>query len=108
LRKPASVSAPRQLHRTGNSYGRAALDREIDRVAIAPVGQRNATLNKAAFAIGQLIAGRVIEDAVGAVQALIDAGQAGGLSDEEIVATIRSGIEAGSRQPRGAPRSLMS
>jgi hypothetical protein len=110
LRKPATFAFPdaRQPRPDEAAYGRAALEREIGRVAIAPVGERNHTLNRAAFATGQLIAGRAIEDATGAVQALLNIGRAVGLGDEEVVATVKSGIEAGSRQPRRTPRSLAS
>jgi hypothetical protein len=110
LRKPATFALPGALRpRPGEgAYGRAALEREVGRVAIAPVGERNHTLNRAAFAIGQLIAGRAISDATGAVQALLNIGRAVGLGDGEVVATVKSGIEAGSRQPRRAPRSLAS
>ena len=108
LREPAHFGASRQLHRTETSYGRALFEREIGRVAIAPVGKRNCTLNKAAFVIGQLIAGRALEDVPAAVQALFDVGQAIGLGHEEVVATVRSGIDAGSLQPRRARRRLAS
>jgi hypothetical protein len=109
LHKPATLAAlPSVRPRPEGAYGRAALEQEVGRVAIAPVGERNHTLNRAAFAIGQLIAGRAIEDAAGAVQALLNIGRAVGLGHEEVVATVRSGIEAGFRQPRRTPRSLAS
>jgi hypothetical protein len=110
LRKPATFALPgaRRPQPDEGAYGRAALEREIGRVAIAPVGERNQTLNRAAFAIGQLIAGRAIADGTGAVQALLNIGRTVGLGDEEVVATVKSGIEAGFRQPRRTPRSLAS
>jgi hypothetical protein len=110
LRKPATFALPGALRPRPDegSYGRAALAQEVGRVAIAPVGERNHTLNRAAFSIGQLIAGRAISDATGAVQALLNIGRTVGLGDGEVYATVKSGIEAGSRQPRHAPRSLAS
>jgi hypothetical protein len=110
LRKPAKFALPgaRRPRPDEGAYGRAALEREIGRVAIAPDGQRNATLNRAAFAIGQLIAGRAIKDAKGSVAALLSVGRAVGLGEEEVYATVRSGVDAGSRQPRRVPRSLAS
>jgi hypothetical protein len=110
LRKPATFALPGALRPRPDegSYGRAALEQEVGRVAIAPIGERNHSLNRAAFSIGQLIAGRAISDATGAVQALLNIGRAVGLGDGEVVATVKSGIEAGSRQPRRAPRSLAS
>jgi hypothetical protein len=104
----ASTETRRPGPRDPHAYGQAALERECGCVAIAPVGQRNAALNKAAFVIGQLIAGRAIEDPTLAVQTLLDIGRTVGLGDEEVYATVKSGIEAGTRQPRRTPRSLAS
>lgn len=88
--------------RAATGYGRAALDAEAAKVAGAPQGQRNATLNAAAFALGQLVAGGVLDQ--GEVEsALLDAANAAGLTDGEARATIRSGMSAGEREPRSAP-----
>jgi hypothetical protein len=109
--RPTSLNNTGQLTRRAGEttpYARRALEGEVGRVFMAPVGARNDTLNKAAFSVGQLIAGRAIEDAVAAVQALLDAGQAVGLGREEVIATVRSGVGAGSLQPRSAPRRLAS
>jgi hypothetical protein len=109
--RPTSLNNTGQLARRAGEttpYARRALEGEVGRVFMAPVGARNDTLNRAAFSVGQLIAGRVIEDAVAAVQALLDAGQAVGLGREEVIATVRSGVGAGSLQPRSAPRRLAS
>jgi hypothetical protein len=110
LRKPATFALPGALRPRPDegSYGRAALAQEVGRVAIAPIGERNHSLNRAAFSIGQLIAGREISDATGAVQALLNIGRGVGLGEDEVVATVKSGIEAGTRQPRRTPRSLAS
>jgi hypothetical protein len=102
----ARLDGPR--HHTAGGYGLAALQAEVGRVALAPVGERNATLNRAAFAIGQLIGGGEIEDPTGAVQALLDIGHAVGLGDIETFNTVDSGIKSGSRQPRRAPRTVAS
>lgn len=101
LAKPAPE--PRMERQTptwaATGYGRAALNAEVGKVASAPQGQRNATLNDAAFALGQLVAGRVL--APGEVErALLDAANAAGLSDGEARATIRSGMGAGEKEPR--------
>jgi len=88
---------------TAGTYGRKALESEIARVLVAPEGHRNHQLNTVAFSIGQLIAGGEIEDAVSAIEMLRTAGIRCGLSDKECVATLRSGLDSGSLQPRTAP-----
>lgn len=80
-------------------YAAAALRGELDRVLSAPVGQRNHTLNSAAFALGQLIAAELIPDVL-AIDALSFAARATGLSESEAAATIRSGLAAGALHPR--------
>jgi hypothetical protein len=79
-------------------YAAAALDAESDRVARAPVGARNDTLNRAAFALGRLV-GAGLMDAWLVTQALTDAAAGTGLARAEIRRTIRSGLTAGRRQP---------
>jgi len=79
-------------------YLAAALAGEVDRVCSAPKGRRNDTLNRAAFSLGQLVSAGLCEDAV--VAALTDAAAAAGLEAREISASIRSGLEAGKREPR--------
>ena len=63
VRKPKRPSPPAMPIRElvdcdGTLYGAAALEAETERVRAAPQGQRNHTLNRAAFALGQLEAGR--------------------------------------------------
>ncbi len=80
-------------------YAAAALRGELDRVLDAPVGQRNQSLNAAAFALGQLIFGGLIPEHL-AVDALSEAAHAAGLGEGEASATIRSGLTAGAHAPR--------
>jgi hypothetical protein len=80
-------------------YAAAALRGELDRVLDAPVGQRNHTLNAAAFAIGQLVATGLIPEPL-AIDALSNAAHATGLTEPEVTATIRSGLTAGAHHPR--------
>lgn len=84
------------------AYVRAAVDAECGAVASTPEGGRNARLNAASFALGQLIGGGVLDRAE-AERSLKDAARACGLPDSEAVRTIRSGIGAGIREPRGVP-----
>jgi hypothetical protein len=75
-------------------YARAALDGEIQRVHDAPVGQRNAALNQAAWNLGRHIASGLL-DRVTVEDALRVAGEAvGGQTPAGVAATIRSAIDA--------------
>ena len=86
---------------TGDAYANAALEGEILRLAAAPEGQRNDTLNRSAFALGQLVgAGRLAEGMVRAMLASV--AKALGLKRREIEATIASGLRAGAASPREA------
>jgi hypothetical protein len=82
-------------------YAAAAMRGELDRLLDAPVGQRNHTLNAAAFALGQLIAAGLIPEHL-AIDALARAAEATGLGGAEVAATIRSGLTAGAHAPRPA------
>jgi len=79
-------------------YAQAALTAEADRVARAPVGSRNDTLNRAAFALGRLVGGGLL-DAGEVVHELEAAARFAGLSRAETRRTIRSGLTAGRRAP---------
>jgi hypothetical protein len=84
-----------------NAYVRAALDDELARVASAPRGTRNTTLNRAAFRLGQLAGGRLC-DAAQLEGPLLEAALAAGLGEREASRTILSGLLAGLRSPRFA------
>ncbi len=89
--------------RTGlHPYAEAALREETEKVRRAPVGTRNDTLNRAAFSLGQLVGGGLL-DRMTAEMELTAAALTAGLEEREIAATIRSGLEAGIRQPRSLP-----
>jgi hypothetical protein len=80
-------------------YGRAALARERAAVAAAPPGRRNATLNRAAFNLGQLVAGGLLDvDEVRAV--LLAAALEAGNPEAKARATITSGLRGGAAKPR--------
>ena len=83
------------------AYAAAALRGELDRVLTAPEGQRNHTLNTAAFALGQLVAAGLLPRQL-AEDTLTLAGHGIGLSPRECAATIRSGLDSGQRAPRTA------
>ena len=96
-------------HDGHGSYGRAALDREIEALAIAARGGRNAALNSASFRLHQLVAGGELDGAE-VERRLIEAATANGLTTDpedgprSVLATIRSGAKAGLSFPRGRQR----
>lgn len=85
-----------------STYGQRALETEVGRVLLAPEGQRNHQLNRAAFALGQLVAGGVLDER-DVVTALVEAASRAGLDGVETERTIASGLRDGKRQPRGIP-----
>jgi hypothetical protein len=84
-----------------SAYVAAALRAELGNVLAARPGsgQRNDTLNRAAFALGQLVGAGLLPDGL-ATAALAEASAAIGLPPGEAHATIRSGLTAGARTPR--------
>jgi len=88
-----------------SAYARRAIENEVRAVASAHIGTRNETLNRAAFNLGQLVAGG--ELGWGEVEdALLEAAQAAGLPEREARATIASGLNGGAHYPRSAPTLL--
>lgn len=84
------------------AYARAAVDAELARVALSPVGNRNNSLNVAAFALGTLLsAGGLDRDEI--ADRLAFAAARAGLSEAEARATIGSGLDAGAANPRKIP-----
>jgi Bifunctional DNA primase/polymerase, N-terminal len=86
----------------GHAYALAAFREETSRVAQAPVGTRNDTLNRAAFSLGQLVAAGLIPP-LPVMTGLADAAARAGLPADEARRTIRSGLAAGVRKPRPSP-----
>lgn len=82
-------------------YAAAALQSELDNLLAVRPGshQRNDTLNRAAFALGQLVGAGLLPSGL-ATAALAEASTAIGLPPAEADATIRSGLTAGARTPR--------
>lgn len=85
----------------GAGYGEAALRGELERIRLATEGTRNDALNRAAFALGQLVAdGKLNERTVR--DELVVAGTAAGLTFTESVKTVNSGLRGGAQKPRAA------
>jgi hypothetical protein len=97
-RPPAPTTVGR-----GGGYGRAALAGERAAVAAAQPGHRNATLNRAAFNLGQLVAAGLLDvEQVRAV--LLAAALEAGNHETKARATIESGLRGGAAKPRTAER----
>lgn len=100
---PRRDAEPIRIGEAIDAWVQAAIAGEAARVLAAPEGARNATLNRAAFTLGQ-IAGAGMVDTDTIRSALTRSALATGLGDREIEATISSGMAAGSRQPRAPQR----
>lgn len=79
-------------------YGLKALENHTGTVTASTEGNRNSTLNQAAFSLGTLCQPGVL-DRSEAEQGLLAAAQIAGLSPGEAQATIRSGLNAGVQNP---------
>lgn len=92
-------SIPPLVSVRNNAYAHVAMAEEIKAISAAPEGTRNATLNKAAFALAQLVASGALDE--GHVrQALEVAALSAGLGEDEARRTIESGFRSGAKQPR--------
>ena len=94
----AQLDAP-DIQGDGSRWATAALENELDRVRSAVEGQRNDSLNRAAFSLGQIVAAGHLSESV-VVDELGRAALVCGLTVEEAEQTIRSGLRAGSQNPR--------
>lgn len=99
-------SQPSQLQDRLAAYVSHAIRCEISRVASAPDGDRNNTLNQAAFALGQFLGADWADPYIDRAEieiALEQAASQCGLPMTEARATIQSGLNAGEREPRERP-----
>jgi hypothetical protein len=87
-------------------YLAKALADECTSVAGAPEGQRNDTLNRAAFSLGQLVEEGLPEQEV--ETRLLAAAHACGLGNEEASRTIASGLAKGKANPRLVPHTAVA
>ena len=97
------TAAPLSVTARERSYAVRALENEYARVAQAPAGTRNETLNKAAFDLGSMTAAGWIETDL-VRSRLFAAAEACGLGRDDgpsaARATIESGLKAGGEKPR--------
>jgi hypothetical protein len=110
IRPPAPSTSRTPLPaapRDSSAWTRAAVDGELARLRAAAEGTRNATLNRVAFRLGQIIgAGHLNEPDIEPL--LIEHGIAIGLREREVVTTVHSGLRAGEGTPRGPTVSEVS
>lgn len=97
--RPSATREPIPVTEALDRWAAAALRGEIERVRFAPEGTRNHTLNRAAFALGQ-IAGAGVLDTDAVESHLLQAAAAAGLGEREAALTVRSGMTAGMARPR--------
>ena len=96
---PHPIAEPGTPTRDADAYGMAALTGELDRLLMATEGERNDSLNRAAFVLGQLIPTGAL-DATIVHDELVSAAGRIGLGRREAERTIESGLTAGTRHPR--------
>lgn len=88
------------------SYVEAGVEAELRQVRSARKGERNNTLNTAAFSLGQMVGAGWIAEADAAAWLEAAAGDCGLVRDDgvrSVRATIRSGLRAGRQAPRSFP-----
>jgi putative DNA primase/helicase len=98
--KPAEISKIDRERAV--TYADAARQREVDRLSKAPQHQRNHTLNRCAFKLGQFLPYGLL-DRQSVAEQLAPVALKIGLDEAEIRPTIESGLTAGSRHPRQLP-----
>jgi hypothetical protein len=112
--QPKPNQTPHVEHRylgPPGAYGKAALEAEIDALALALRGTRNHALNRASFCLHQLVAGGEL-DADEVHDRLIAAAQVNGLMSDPLDGprsaerTIASGARAGLLHPRNRGGAL--
>lgn len=94
------LGEPAQL-REPTRYAQAALEGELAKVRAAQPGNRNHTLNRAAFALGQFVGANLLDRRT-VERELTAAGRDVGLGPVEAARTTHSGLTAGARNPRQA------
>ncbi|MCK1367232.1 bifunctional DNA primase/polymerase [Bradyrhizobium sp. 62] len=107
VKRPKPPAGQSPLSNSNSAYVEAAINSELSKLIGTTTG-RNNQMNDAGFAIGQFVGAGVLTD-VEAEERLIGAAMANGYIRKdgraEALATIRSGLEAGKRQPRDIPES---
>jgi len=96
----SAAQAKRSLAPENAARPLTALQKACEKVAHAPEGERDDTLNKQAFFIAQRIAGGLLSISESAArQALAEAARQSGLEEGEISATLDSAFSKGMQEP---------
>jgi hypothetical protein len=95
---PNTKAKPRSVGDRHRAYAEAALERLCEQIANTAEGSRNIELNNAAVHMGHMIASCWIEQTE-VERRLADTAIASGLAQDEINATLRSGITKGVQEP---------
>lgn len=103
---------PKKAHKQNehdfSAWVESAVESEVNNVLSATQGNRNNTLNKAAFALGQIIATPWANANQFDIETrLLDAALSIGLDLNEAKATIESGLKSGKLQPREMPENTI-
>lgn len=83
----------------GTPYGLAALKQKLEQVRDCGEGGRRANLNTCAFVLATLVAGGELDEDK-ACAGLLEAAMDSGLSEQQALAAMKSGWQAGLQQPR--------
>jgi hypothetical protein len=94
---PYTTTLKARLRPSATPYVAKAIERELEAVALSGKGNRNHSLNKAAFSLGRFVA-RGELDAVDVGEALVGAALAAGLNQIEATKTVMSGLRASVRR----------
>jgi hypothetical protein len=99
-RKDSSPVSPMPVAQaTRHPYVQSALQRELNKLIHSPQGRRNITLNEVAFNLGQFVQADLLDRSE--VEALLTKiALSIGLGERETLATINSGLRAGTANPR--------
>ena len=105
--RPASTAPPpRPLSGEINPYGTNAINSAVSRIFTAPDGQQTTTLNREAYAVGQLVGAGVVPERIG-LAALMHGALAMPSYDRwrpwrrnEIERSVKRSFDAGMRRPR--------
>lgn len=101
-RKPAPDPVAATDANRARKYADGAIAKARREIEGKPEGERNDELNRQAFGLGQLVGGGVASRDVVEAE-LTAAALRVGLTESETRASIRSGLDAGARDPRGLP-----
>ncbi len=98
--------AHKQNERDFSAFVNTAIENEVNNVRNAVYSNRNNTLNKSAFALGQLVSAEWANaNQLDIETRLLDAAFSIGLDSNEAKAAISSGLESGKLKPREMPET---